>query len=145
MSNKTFLYAIDDSTKFCSERQRDRRYRQKMATAMRQFQPSATGTRTLTITIDDAASQPVDSSSSHRPWNETLVLKLKPKKKMVSWKEGTVDNEFLNRKSSKKCCIFHKDKPFDEDYSDDEDEKKGHSNDHPHNHAHEDCGSCEGH
>ncbi|GFP81420.1 type 1 phosphatases regulator ypi2, partial [Phtheirospermum japonicum] len=32
-----------------------------------------------------------------------------PKKK-VSWKEGTVDNEFMNKKSSKKCCIFHKEK-----------------------------------
>lgn len=36
----------------------------------------------------------------------------------MSWKEGTVDNEFMNKKSSKKCCIFHKDKPFDEDDSD---------------------------
>jgi protein phosphatase 1 regulatory subunit 11 len=31
-----------------------------------------------------------------------------------------VDNESLGRKSSKKCCIFHKEVPFDEDCSDDE-------------------------
>lgn len=41
----------------------------------------------------------------------------------MTWKEGTVDNEFFQRKSSKKCCIFHKDKPFDEDDSDDDDDK----------------------
>lgn len=27
----------------------------------------------------------------------------------------------MNKKSSKKCCIFHKEKPFDEDDSDAED------------------------
>lgn len=50
------------------------------------------------------------------------MLKLKVPKKKVSWKEGTVDNEFMNKKSSKKCCIFHKEKPFDEDDSDSEGE-----------------------
>lgn len=50
------------------------------------------------------------------------MLKLKVPKKKVSWKEGTVDNEFMNKKSSKKCCIFHKEKPFDEDDSDAEDD-----------------------
>jgi len=44
----------------------------------------------------------------------------------VSWKEGTVDNEGLGRKSSKKCCIFHKEVPFDEDCSDDEAPGGGH-------------------
>jgi protein phosphatase 1 regulatory subunit 11 len=49
------------------------------------------------------------------------VLRLKRRaKKKVTWKEGTVDNECLGRKSSKKCCIFHKEVPFDEDCSDDE-------------------------
>ncbi|KAG5520902.1 hypothetical protein RHGRI_033459 [Rhododendron griersonianum] len=52
-----------------------------------------------------------------------LVRKNEKEKKKVTWKEGTVDNEFLQRKSSKKCCIFHKDKPFDEDDSDDDDDK----------------------
>ncbi|KAJ8436924.1 hypothetical protein Cgig2_017349 [Carnegiea gigantea] len=52
---------------------------------------------------------------------ETLVLRLNRKKKKVTWKEGTIDNEFMNKKSSKRCCIFHKEKPFDEDDSDDED------------------------
>lgn len=156
--NNSYVTPIDHSAKIWPFLRWDRREfqrereRERMATAIRQFQPSATGTATLTITIDEASSQPEaasssSSSSSHqRPRNETLVLTLKPKKKKkVTWKEGTVDNEFLNRKSSKKCCIFHKDKPFDEDYSDDEDENKGHSNDHQRNHDHGGCGNCGDH
>lgn len=52
---------------------------------------------------------------------QTLTLRLNRPKKKVSWKEGTVDNEFMQKKSSKICCIFHKEKPFDEDDSDDDD------------------------
>ncbi|KAD3068011.1 hypothetical protein E3N88_35891 [Mikania micrantha] len=51
----------------------------------------------------------------------TVTITLNPRKKKVTWKEGTVDNEFLQKKSSKKCCIFHKQIPFDEDSSDDDD------------------------
>ncbi|XBI52921.1 hypothetical protein VPH35_035228 [Triticum aestivum] len=40
--------------------------------------------------------------------------------KKVSSKEGTVDNEFLGRKSSKMCRIFHKEMPFEEDCSNNE-------------------------
>ncbi|XP_047977720.1 protein phosphatase 1 regulatory subunit INH3-like [Salvia hispanica] len=77
----------------------------------------ATGTTTTTVSIETSSS----SSSNQQPQiRDSLVLKLKLPKKKVSWKEGTVDNEFMNKKSSKKCCIFHKEKPFDEDGSDDE-------------------------
>jgi len=38
----------------------------------------------------------------------------------VEWDESVVDNEHLNRKKSKKCCIFHKKLDFGE--SDDESE-----------------------
>ena len=34
--------------------------------------------------------------------------------------EGTLDNEFLGRKSSKMCCIFHKERPFEKDYNNNE-------------------------
>uniref|UniRef100_A0AC35UAJ9 Protein phosphatase 1 regulatory subunit 11 n=1 Tax=Rhabditophanes sp. KR3021 TaxID=114890 RepID=A0AC35UAJ9_9BILA len=48
----------------------------------------------------------------------------------VTWSENTVDNENLNRKKSKCCCIFKKTKRWDESSSDsDEDETehcKGH-------------------
>ncbi|KAM0021047.1 putative Type 1 protein phosphatase inhibitor [Helianthus debilis subsp. tardiflorus] len=81
---------------------------------------STTTTATTTITLEP----PAPSQTT------TLTLTLNPRKKKVTWKEGTVDNEFMQKKSSKKCCIFHKEKPFDEDTSDDED---------CHDHDH-DCG-----
>lgn len=55
--------------------------------------------------------------------SETLTLRLVPKrrKKAVKWSEDVVDNEFMNKKSSKKCCIFHKQRPFGEWSDDDSD------------------------
>ncbi|KAL6515694.1 hypothetical protein OROHE_018728 [Orobanche hederae] len=77
---------------------------------------TTTVTATTTVTLETAS-----SSHQQQPQiTDSLVLKLKIPKKKVSWKEGTVDNEFMNKKSSKKCCIFHKEKPFDDDDSDDE-------------------------
>ena len=35
--------------------------------------------------------------------------------------EGTVNNEGLGRKSSKRCCIFHKQRPFGESSTDSSD------------------------
>lgn len=93
---------------------------------------TATPTITQTLTLENAP-------SSNQPQQETLVLRLNRKKK-VSWKEGTIDNEFMNKKSSKKCCIFHKEKPFDEDHSDDDDDDVG---DHKSNvDKHHDHGGC---
>ncbi|KAG0451068.1 hypothetical protein HPP92_026414 [Vanilla planifolia] len=80
----------------------------------------------LTLTIDESSSTSFLPASAPA---QALVLRLRPPKKKVTWKEGTVDNEFLGRKSSKKCCIFHKQKPFEEDDSDDED---NHGMDCPH-------------
>lgn len=56
----------------------------------------------------------------------------------VDWQEGTVDNENMGKKKSKKCCIFRKPKPFDQssdesswedpDPSDGEGDKDGEGN-----------------
>ncbi|KAH8583273.1 uncharacterized protein ELE39_003479 [Cryptosporidium sp. chipmunk genotype I] len=35
----------------------------------------------------------------------------------VTWDESAVDNEMMNKKRSKKCCIFHKRKNFGESSS----------------------------
>ena len=51
---------------------------------------------------------------------QVLVLKLK-KAPTITWTEDTVDNEHLGRKNSKRCCIFHKVKKFDESDSDETD------------------------
>ncbi|CAL0328611.1 unnamed protein product [Lupinus luteus] len=98
--------------------------------------PSITGTRTTTITIENS-DPPSSSSQLEQQQPEVLFLPLNRRKK-VSWKEGTVDNEFMQKKSSKKCCIFHKDKPFDEDDSD-EDDVPGHSDKHDHDHSENGC------
>ena len=50
----------------------------------------------------------------------TLFPRKKPKKKL-KWAEDTVDNENMGRKKSKKCCVFHKKKRFDESSSDESD------------------------
>ncbi|PWA80997.1 hypothetical protein CTI12_AA190330 [Artemisia annua] len=71
--------------------------------------------QSTTSTIVTVETQPASATQT-----QTITLTLNPRKKKVTWKEGTVDNEFLQKKSSKKCCIFHKEKPFDEDFSDDE-------------------------
>ncbi|KAJ2051337.1 Type 1 phosphatases regulator ypi1 [Coemansia sp. S155-1] len=44
----------------------------------------------------------------------------------VQWAEDTVDNENMNRKKSKVCCIFRRQRQFDES---DSDESCGSSND----------------
>jgi protein phosphatase 1 regulatory subunit 11 len=51
----------------------------------------------------------------------TLILHLNDRQG-VSWTEDTVDNEHLGRRSSKRCCIFHKVKKFAESDSDESDE-----------------------
>ncbi|XP_068639622.1 protein phosphatase 1 regulatory subunit INH3 [Aristolochia californica] len=98
-------------------------------------------TATTVLTLDDSSFS--SSAQNHLP-QQSLTLRLSRRlKKKVSWKEGTVDNEFLQRKSSKKCCIFHKQKQFDEDNSDDDDDhdnsKKNKLDEHGHCEKDSDC------
>ncbi|OEL20940.1 hypothetical protein BAE44_0018041 [Dichanthelium oligosanthes] len=88
--------------------------------------PQSLSAGSVTVTVDPS---PSSSSLALPPATvapapvpaEAVVLRLKRQaKKKVSWKEGTVDNEGLGRETSKKCYIFHKEVPFDEDCSDDE-------------------------
>lgn len=44
---------------------------------------------------------------------DSLILK-KKSKKQVKWSDNTVDNEHMNKKKSKSCCIYYKSKKFDE-------------------------------
>ena len=56
-----------------------------------------------------------------------VTLRLVPKTKVegsanaVTWDSSVVDNEHLGKKSSKKCCIFHKARGFGESDSDESD------------------------
>jgi len=53
------------------------------------------------------------STTIHNPPPPTHHLQLQPRP-VVHWDADTFDNEGLGRKSSKRCCIFHKKKAFDE-------------------------------
>uniref|UniRef100_A0A182MRH4 E3 ubiquitin-protein ligase PPP1R11 n=1 Tax=Anopheles culicifacies TaxID=139723 RepID=A0A182MRH4_9DIPT len=61
-----------------------------------------------------------------RAFQEPPVLRLRLQKprngKKVQWTNGTVDNEHLNRKKSKCCCIYVKPRAFGESSSESEDE-----------------------
>ncbi|GMH31329.1 hypothetical protein Nepgr_033172 [Nepenthes gracilis] len=102
----------------------------------RTMAPSATIAQTLTLENPCQSSNQRRRRRHQQPPPKTLVLRLNIRKK-VCWKEGTVDNEFLGKKSSKKCCIFHKQKPFEEDDSDEDDHLNcDHHNDYASVHAH---------
>ena len=80
-----------------------------------------------------------EPSTSEQPQVQTVVtLRLAPRmKKKVSWREDTVDNEHMQKKKSKICCIFHKDDDCDSD-SDDGDDCGGKGKGKEHDH-HDDC------
>lgn len=80
---------------------------------------SATGSAVVVQESDERTAQP------------TMRLKLhKPKsKKKVAWSPDTVDNEHMNKKKSKCCCIYRKPHEFGESSSDSENE----------------CDNCKGH
>ncbi|GAA5872275.1 hypothetical protein JCM16303_001038 [Sporobolomyces ruberrimus] len=76
--------------------------------------PASHGSRTLTVTSSPA--QP-DASSSASSTPSDGVLRLRGSGmpgNRVQWTDETIDNEGLNRKKSKICCIYHKPKEFDE-------------------------------
>ncbi|GAQ88349.1 protein phosphatase 1 regulatory subunit 11 [Klebsormidium nitens] len=70
------------------------------------------------VVTQTVTAEPSGAAGHHQ--EERVTLRLAPRrKKKVSWKGDTIDNEHLNKKSSKKCCIFQKQKAFDESSSDD--------------------------
>lgn len=71
------------------------------------------------------------------PQQETVTLVLRPRKK-VSWNAETVDNEHMQKKSSKICCVFHKKETLED--SSDEDEGKGKGHCHDQSDEGDDCG-----
>jgi len=52
--------------------------------------------------------------------DEVLMLSLRGRPS-VTWDENVVDNEGMGRKSSKRCCIFHKQRGFGESSTDSSD------------------------
>ncbi len=58
----------------------------------------------------------------------TLLLSLRPRSN-VTWDEGVINNEGLGRKSSKRCCIFHKQRAFGESSTESSEDQSGDDDD----------------
>jgi len=76
-----------------------------------------------TVTQEVEASPSTSTDIPADGGHTVLRLKLKPKKKKkVGWTTETVDNEHMNKKKSKCCCIYEKPHTFGESSSDTDDE-----------------------
>eukprot|EP01056_Protomagalhaensia_sp_Gyna25_P003400 Protomagalhaensia_sp_Gyna_25__3399@NODE_306_length_3978_cov_425_554455_g237_i0_p3_GENE_NODE_306_length_3978_cov_425_554455_g237_i0NODE_306_length_3978_cov_425_554455_g237_i0_p3_ORF_typecomplete_len134_score11_32PPI_Ypi1/PF07491_11/8_8e25GEN1_C/PF18380_1/0_036_NODE_306_length_3978_cov_425_554455_g237_i0134535 len=58
---------------------------------------------------------------------EVLRLRVRPQKS-VDWVEDVVDNEDMNKRSSKICCQYHKPRPFGESSSEDSSDSDSQAN-----------------
>jgi len=91
-----------------------------MATSMQV--PTSSSTTVLETSTGRATDEQVS--------NSVLRLRLqKPPNKKVSWTNDTVDNEHMDKKKSKCCCVYVKPHAFDESSSESDDE----------------CDHCQGH
>ncbi|XP_055550097.1 E3 ubiquitin-protein ligase PPP1R11 [Wyeomyia smithii] len=82
--------------------------------------PAAAGNVAVTETITQDQI-PGGSRTTERPVLRLRLQKPRSSRK-VQWTNGTVDNEHLNRKKSKCCCIYKKPLQFGESSSESEDE-----------------------
>ncbi|KAI8365711.1 phosphatase inhibitor-domain-containing protein [Blakeslea trispora] len=120
------------------------------STRMREETPTTThGSRT--ITLDETAVNSAEEMSSDEEGEQVGVLRLtgdmaSRRRRVIQWDESVVDNEHMNKKKSKICCIYHKPRPVgessddssssssdDSSNSDSEDSHSGRCN-HRHNH-----------
>jgi protein phosphatase 1 regulatory subunit 11 len=97
---------------------------------------------TATETLQVHEPKPPPEQQPPPPEVQTLTLRLAPRmKKKVSWREDTVDNEDMQKKKSKICCIFHKDDESCDSDDDEDDEGKGKGKEQDH---HSDCNHANG-
>jgi protein phosphatase 1 regulatory subunit 11 len=75
---------------------------------------AAPSARTATVTITETAAS---TASATETADQVLRLTL-TSRPSVRWDENVEDNEGLGRKSSKRCCIFHKQRAFGESSTD---------------------------
>lgn len=76
--------------------------------------PTTTETETVTVAPEATDNEPTLHLRLARPHNP----------RRVGWQSGTVDNEHMNKKKSKCCCVYRKPRPFGESSSDEEDDCK---------------------
>ncbi|KAI7905207.1 phosphatase inhibitor-domain-containing protein [Cokeromyces recurvatus] len=83
-------------------------------TRMREETPTTGhGSRTLTVNETDIQSPSEESMNTSDEGEEVGVLRLTGDmnargRRVIQWDESVIDNEHLNKKKSKICCIYHK-------------------------------------
>ena len=82
---------------------------------------AVTETNTDTTTTVTIRRDPAAGPSTSAPPNPN-----RPQQPTVRWSSETVDNEHMNKKKSKKCCIYHKPRTFGEWSDTDSDGECGH-------------------
>ncbi|CAH1964539.1 unnamed protein product [Acanthoscelides obtectus] len=88
-------------------------------------EPKEGTTSTVTVVEQDDH----DATQANVP-SVTLKLRKPKTDRKVKWTTGTVDNENMNKKKSKCCCIYEKPSNFGESSSDDSDEECEHCRGH---------------
>lgn len=83
---------------------------------------------TQTITQQEISQNGDNLENRNSTSTSTYILELQPRRH-VTWEENVIDNEHMNKKSSKRCCIFHKVKEFGESSSESEDSEDSISSD----------------
>ena len=75
-----------------------------------------------TITITETKEKVLKNEEKEKEESNltNVKLTLQPPKKNVTWTEDTIDNEHLNKRKSKICCIFHRPRLNHDDPSSDE-------------------------
>jgi protein phosphatase 1 regulatory subunit 11 len=74
---------------------------------------AAPSTGTATVTVTETAASTASTAIADQVLRLTLASR-----PSVRWDENVEDNEGLGRKSSKRCCIFHKQRAFGESSTD---------------------------
>lgn len=86
--------------------------------------------QTATVTLTETSTSSVASMSQRQDQDEEVYsLSLTSQRPNVTWDTSTIDNEGLGRKSSKRCCIFHKPRDFGESSSESDDDDNGSESD----------------
>ncbi|QEU61625.1 Ypi1 [Kluyveromyces lactis] len=93
--------------------------------------PSALPEGTHTVTVTEVP-QLLQLRAGQNEKNKT---KKKDAKSKVRWDEKVIDNENMNKKKTKICCIFHPNTPLESD-----EEEEGEC-EHDHNHGHDSSSS----
>ncbi|XP_062533119.1 E3 ubiquitin-protein ligase PPP1R11-like isoform X2 [Bombyx mori] len=86
--------------------------------------------RTEEMATTSTAVTTVPAQLSEESVERVAVITLRPTRteprKKVVWTEDTVDNEHMNKKKSKCCCIYEKPRRFGESDSEDSDDECEH-------------------